>query len=231
LRTSIEPPIGLVELSACCAEYAVDTQIDGGLVYANLLATAQETCASLSAGLIAGREIALQNGTNLKRQHEVVIPLAAGPDGGNPGQDQHMTRYRAAYVRTPPQRIVTGVGYELCIVHRDAVMQDAKPTHFAYALRFAEDTDDIFRARFLYLWGRATGLPCLPEWRAQIWRLGRSLGLIVPLTSHACEGWRIDPRGDLPDGRAGWRKVLETIVQLGADWDEVNWEGDLNGER
>jgi hypothetical protein len=34
-----------------------------------------------------------------------------------------MTLYKAAYVRTPPQRLVTGVGYELCIMHRDAVMQ------------------------------------------------------------------------------------------------------------
>jgi hypothetical protein len=79
-----------------------------------------------------------------------------------------MTLYKAAYVRTPPQRLVTGVGYELCIMHRDAVMPDVKATHFAYALRFAEDADDIFRARFLYLWGRGTGLPCLPEWHEQM---------------------------------------------------------------
>jgi hypothetical protein len=205
-----------------------------GLVAVSALTTAQELGLRVAARLVGGQEVLLADGTVLKRQKEVEIPLPAPanrapqpppapPRAGKRGrnrpaqrkQDEQpetpATRYKPAYTRTHPLRLETGVGYETVVLHRDATLQAAFG-HWGYLLRMPGSSDAHFWARFFHVWGNVTGLPARPTWTQSLWGMGLKLELIVPLTTFGCEGWRIDPRRDRPDGIAGWREALRTIT-------------------
>jgi hypothetical protein len=201
--------IGFLEDKAWCPFCALDP--NHGLVAVSALTTSQEIGLRIAARLIGGIAVALADGTVLKRQKEIEIPL---PQDDDVEDDEKATRYKVAYTRTHPLKLVTGVGYETCVLHRDATMQ-AAPDHWGYLLRLpgsASDSDAHFRARFFHLWGRVTGLPARPAWCRSLWTVGLNLGLIVPLQAFGCEGWRIDPRCARPDGLTGWGEVLKTLV-------------------
>jgi len=196
---------------AYCPFYALDPEL--GLVVASVVTTSQEIGLRVAARLVAGQAVVLDNGSPggivLQRQKEVEIPLPKDPAQGEDGAP--VIRYKAAYTRAHPLRLETGVGYETCVLHRDATVH-ASPSHWGYLLRLPGTSEPQFRARFLHLWGRVTGLPARPAWAPSLWNMGLRLELIVPLQAFGCEAWRIDPRWDRPGGVAGWREVLKTIV-------------------
>ncbi|MDY7079258.1 MAG: hypothetical protein SXV54_20275 [Chloroflexota bacterium] len=209
---------------AYCPFYALDPDL--GFIVASVLTTAQELGLRVAARLVAGQAVVLEDGAEggivLKRQKDVEIPLPKDPAQSE--EDTPSIRYRASYTRTHPLRLETGVGYETCVLHRDGTMY-AAPNHWGYLLRLPGSSEPQFQARFLHLWGRVTGLPARPAWvpsfgSAQdrpLWNMGLKLELIVPLQTFGCEGWRIDPRWDRPDGVAGWREVLKTLVLIKGD--------------
>lgn len=198
--------IAFLDEKAYCPLYAIDP--GAGFIVASALTTAQELGLRVAARLIAGQAVALEDGTTLKRQKNVEIPLPADPRQA----DTPAYKYKAAYTRTH-LRLETRVGYETCVLHRDATMQ-ATPNHWGYLLRLPGSSDAHFWTRFFHLWGHVTGLPARPAWVSSLWSIGLKLELIVPLQTFGCEGWRIDPRRDRPDGMAGWREVLKTLVLL-----------------
>ena len=190
-------PIQLKNERAWCSFYALDPDL--GLVVASVLTTSQEIGLRVAAQLIAGTDVELP-GVVLKRQKEIEIPLPPGADGC-----ERVTKYNAAYTRTHPLRLETGVGYETCVLHRDATM-GAALDHWGYLLRLPGEDKSAFQARFFHLWGQITGLPARPAWVESLWNAGLKLKLIVPLKTFGCEGWRIDPR------RLGWENVLNLLV-------------------
>ena len=196
-------PVAVEGERAWCRFYALDPT-DGGLVVAAFLTTAREVGLRLAARLVGNGLVALENGAILKRQQDVEIPLPATEEGPS------VARYRPSYVRSAPVHLETEVGYETCVLHRDATME-ASPGHWGYLIRLPGEDETGFHRRFLHLWGRVTELPARPEWTSSMWNLGERLGLITPLKTFNCQGWRIDPRRDLPDG-AGWGHVLRTLV-------------------
>jgi hypothetical protein len=222
--------ISFKDEAAYCPFYAVDLAF--GLVAVSALTTAQELGLRVAARLVGGQEVLLEDGTPLRRQREVEIPLpvpatpafqppppplARSRKGGRarPVQNEQpetpATRYKPAYTRTHPLRLETGVGYETVVLHRDATLQAAFG-HWGYLLRLPGSSDAHFWARFFHLWGAVTGLPARPAWVQSLWGMGLKLELIVPLQTFGCEGWRVDPRRDRPDGIAGWREALKTIT-------------------
>jgi len=209
---------------AYCPFYALDP--DSGLVVASVLTTSQEIGLRVAARLVAGQAVVLEGGAEggvvLKRQKDVEIPLPKDPAQSE--EDTPSIRYRASYTRTHPLRLETGVGYETCVLHRDATMY-AAPNHWGYLLRLPGSIEPQFQTRFLHLWGHVTGLLARPAWVPSLWNMELKLELIVPLQTFGCEGWRIDPRWDRPsldsaqdrDGAAGWREVLKTLVLIKGD--------------
>jgi hypothetical protein len=225
----IQKTIPFFNEQAYCPFYAVDLAF--GLIAVSALTTAQELGLRVAARLVGGQEVLLADGTALRRQKEVEIPLPAPANPApqppplpvrsrkgrrarpvqNEQPDPPATRYKPAYTRTHPLRLETGVGYETVVLHRDATMQTAFG-HWGYLLRMPGSSDAHFWARFFHLWGAVTGLPARPAWVQALWGMGLKTELIVPLTAFGCEGWRIDPRRDRPDGVAGWREALKTIA-------------------
>lgn len=218
--------LAVLDRKAWCVAYATEPGLPQGLIHAEFVATAKSEAASLVTRLRAGAQIWLEDDKFLTKQTEVVIPLAISDQA----QDA-ATKYTAAYACSPPHKLPTGVGYHICIRHRDADMWDVRPRHYAYVLRFPQDTDEAFQARFLWLWGKVTCLPYLTEetpdpfenrwpgspWFSLLWTLGARLGLITELQAFNCQGWRIDPREELPQINTGWRHVLQMVVQLTND--------------
>lgn len=196
-------PIRLKNEQAWCPFYALDPDL--GFVVASVLTTSQEIGMRVAAQLVAGIDVELP-GAILRRQKEIEIPLAPDDEG-----KEKTTKYSAAYTRTHPIRLETGVGYETCVLHRDATMQAALD-HWGYLLRLAGEDEISFRSRFLHLWGQITGLPARPAWTESLWNAGLKLELIIPLETFGCEGWRIDPRRSRPDGPMGWEDVLNLMV-------------------
>lgn len=196
-------PIQLKDERAWCPFYALDPNL--GFVVASILTTSQEIGMRVTGQLVAGSDVVLY-GVILRRQKEIEIPLP--PDGK--GQEQ-VTKYNAAYTRSHPMRLETGVGYETCVLHRDATMH-AVLDHWGYLVRFPGEEEDVFQARFFHLWGQVTGLPARPAWTESLWNAGLKLGLVTPLKTFGCEGWRIDPRRSRPDGPMGWEDVLNLMV-------------------
>jgi len=203
---------------AYCPFYALDPNL--GFVVASVLTTAQELGLRVAARLVAGQAVVLEDGTEggivLKRQKEVEIPLPKDPAQSE--EDTPSIRYRASYTRTHPfgcaqgrpLRLETGVGYETCVLHRDATMY-AAPNHWGYLLRLPGSSEPQFQTRFLHLWGRVTGLPARPAWVPSLWNMGLKLELIVGLSAvrslqtFGCEGWRMDPHLPRPArGPATW---------------------------
>lgn len=201
---------------AYCPFYALDPDL--GFVVASVLTTSQELGLRVAARLVAGQAVVLEDGAEggiiLKRQKDVEIPLPKDPAQSE--EDTPVIRYRAAYTRTHPLRLATGVGYETCVLHRDGTMY-AAPNHWGYLLRLPGSSEPQFQTRFLHLWGRVTGLPARPAWVPSLWNMGLKLALIVSLQTFGCEGWRIDPRRDRPDRAADWREVLKTLVLIKGD--------------
>ena len=183
--------------------YAVDADL--GLVTASVLTTSQEVGLRVAAQLIDGIDVEMPNRI-LRRQKEVEIPLVPSAGGR-----EEATRYRAAYTRTRPLRLGTGVGYETCILHRDATMQAALD-HWGYLLQLPGGSQEHLNARFFHLWGQVTGLPARPAWAGSLWNAGLKLELIIPIETVGCEGWRIDPRWARPGG-VGWEDVLQLLTQ------------------
>ena len=105
------------------------------------------------------------------------------------------------------------MGYEICVLHRDATVE-AAAQHYGYVLRFPDERDEAFAERFFHQWGEVTELPARPSWSDALWGMGLKMGLIERLTTFGCEGWRIDPRWNRPDDQPGWHQVLELIVAL-----------------
>lgn len=205
---------------AYCPFYAIDPDL--GFVAVSALTTAQELGLRVAARLVGGQAVPLEDGVILKRQREVEIPL---PKKKPDDEEYPTTCYKAAYTRSHPLKLETGVGYETCVLHRDATMQ-APFGHWGYLLRMPGGSDTHFRARFFHLWGRVTGLPARPGWVQSLWNMGLTMQLIVPLKTFGCQAWRIDPRWDRPplnaaskpasqnkDRLAGWREVLKILVQ------------------
>ena len=110
---------------AYCPFYALDPDL--GFVVASVLTTSQELGLRVAARLVAGQAVVLEDGAEggiiLKRQKDVEIPLPKDPAQSE--EDTPAIRYRAAYTRTHPLRLATGVGYETCVLHRDATMYAA----------------------------------------------------------------------------------------------------------
>jgi len=188
------------EKTAWAPFYAVDAEL--GLVAVSALTTARELGLRIAAQLVGGQTLLLEDGTALKRQSGVEIPW---PDGES--------SYRAAYTRNHPHRLKTEIGYETCVLHRDATVE-AAAQHYGYVLRFSDDDDEVFEKRFFHQWGRVTELPARPGWTDALWGMGLKMGLITPLDAFGCEGWRIDPRWQRPEDEPGWRQVLELVVGL-----------------
>jgi len=218
--------------------------------------------ARLVAGQAVVLEDGAEGGIVLKRQKDVEIPLPKDPAQSEEDtpviryrasytrthpfgcalRQAHRHEPRHEYSRWYSRwqgiaqgrhlRLETGVGYETCVLHRDATMY-AAPNHWGYLLRLSGSSEKQFWAQFSHLWGRVTGLPARPAWVPSLWNMGLKLELIVPLQAFGCEGWRIVPRWDRPsldsardrpfgpaqdrDGAAGWREVLKTIVLVKGD--------------
>lgn len=196
-------PIRLKKERAWCPFYAHDPEL--GFVVTSVLTTSQEIGLRVATQLIAGIDVELP-GVTLRRQKEIGIPLPPD-DHGN----EQVTKYNATYTRVHPLRLETGVGYETCVLHRDATMQAALD-HWGYLLRLPEEDEVAFQARFLHLWGQVTGLPARHTWTESLWNAGLKLELIIPLETFGCQGWRIDPRRSRPDGPMGWEDVLSLLV-------------------
>ncbi|HIE37963.1 MAG TPA: hypothetical protein EYH30_11530 [Anaerolineales bacterium] len=193
----MNPPIAVRGERAWCRFYALDPE-NRGLVAASFLSTAREVGLRIAARLAGGVAVALEDGTTLRRQGDVEIPLA-----------EEAIRYRPSYLRSPIVPLETGVGYEICVLHRDATT-GALPGHWGYVVS-VKDKDGDLTEPFFHRWGAVAELPALQEWASTLLKMGSRLGLVVPLITSNCQGLRIDPRQDLPDG-AGWGRVLQTIV-------------------
>ncbi len=201
-------PVSYTGEKAHCPFYAVDPEL--GFVALSALTTAQEGGLRIAARLVAGEGVVLSDGTILHRQTDVAIPL----NGGCDEEGLVQVRYEAAYTRNAPHALQTGVGYETCVLHRDATTQ-ARARHWGYIVRFGDGEDDqVFRDRFFHQWGRVTELPARPLWSEMLWGVGLKLGLVTPLETLGCQAWRIDPRWERPENRPGWKMVLKTVVQL-----------------
>ncbi len=65
--------------------------------------------------------------------------------------------------------------------------------------------------RFIAMLDRATAVPLLPSWGAELWRQGIKTQLIEPLAdTRGVEGWRISADSEL------WLALIEKSIQRGA---------------
>ena len=195
----MKPVAFIGEVAAWTLFYAVDPDL--GLVAVSALTTAKELGLQIAARLLDGQTVLLEDGAALKRQSNVEISLA-----------DKESRYKAAYTRSRPVRLDSEIGYETCVLHRDATVE-AGAHHFAYVLRLPDEEDEVFEKRFFHQWGRVTELPARPGWTDALWGMGLRMGLIIPLEAFGCEAWRVDPRWERPT-ETGWRQVLELLVGL-----------------
>ena len=195
----MEPVAFTDETTAWAAFYALDAEL--GCVAVSALTTARELGLRIATRLLDGQTLLLDDGAALKRQSTVAISLRDGE-----------SRYRVAYARSQPVRLASEIGYEVCVVHRDATVQ-ARAHHFGYVLRFPGEDETAFQERFFHQWGQATELPARARWTDALWGMGLRLGLIISLEAFGCEAWRVDPRWERPS-QMGWRQVLELLVGL-----------------
>ena len=220
-KTLEEGPLAVIGAGPVwCTAYAQDVDAARGLVFASFVShTKRDAQAVLDSILGDGDGVRLANKVRLKRMGDVTIPWHGQVGLLDPeAKKRGSVRYRAVYTTQGPHLIRTGVGYEACIVTHDATLRGVQTNHWAYALRWPGDEETVFRQRFLWLWSDATALPRQKHgWFGTLWRLGLSLGLIAPLQTHRCQGWRIDPRGVRPGDKPAWEQVLHLAVTMGAE--------------
>lgn len=215
--TLLDAPLAIAdEKGVWCTAYAQDDGV--GLVFASFVARTKTALqAVLQRGVVGGSVgVRLEDHVCLQAGGDVIIPWHGEVGLLDPeARKRGSIRYRSVYARRGPHCLRTQAGYQAVVVHQDATLRGVQANHWAYALRFDVDEEREFRTRFLWLWSQATALPREKQgWFGTLWRLGTNLGLITPLDTFGCQGWRVDPRGIRPGGKPAWEQVLELAVTM-----------------
>jgi hypothetical protein len=119
---------------------------------------------------------------------------------------QVLRRAEGAYVSKTVQLPESGLDHMVLLHHQAAVLQLEAGQSF-YVLN-ENDAPPI--ERFIAMLDRATAVPLLMNWGAELWKQGIKTQLIEPLAdTRGVEGWRISADSEL------WLALIEKSIQRG----------------
>jgi hypothetical protein len=121
--------------------------------------------------------------------------------------NQVLRRAEGAYVSKTVQLPESGLDH-MVLLHHQAAIPHLEPGQSFYVLN-GNDTPPI--ERFVAMLDRATAVPLLPIWGAELWKQGVKNKLIDPLAdTRGVEGWRVSADSEL------WLALIEKDIQRGA---------------
>ena len=120
---------------------------------------------------------------------------------------QVLRRAEGAYVSKTVQLPESGLDH-MVLLHHQAVVLQLEAGQVFYVLN-KNDVPPI--ERFIAMLDRATAVPLLTHWGAELWKQGIKTQLIEPLAdTRGVEGWRISADSEL------WLALIEKSIQRGA---------------
>ncbi len=121
--------------------------------------------------------------------------------------NQVLRRAEGTYVSKTVQLPESGLDH-MVLLHHQAAIPHLEPDQSFYVLN-NDDTPPI--ERFVAMLDRATAVPLLPMWGAELWRQGLKNKLIDPLAdTRGVEGWRVSADSEL------WLALIEKGIRRGA---------------
>ncbi|CAG0991338.1 hypothetical protein ANRL3_02797 [Anaerolineae bacterium] len=120
--------------------------------------------------------------------------------------NQVLRRAEGTYVSKTVQLPESGLDH-IVLLHHQAAIPHLEPGQSFYVLN-GNDTPPI--EQFVAMLDRATAVPLLPTWGAELWRQGVKNKLIDPLAdTRSVEGWRVSADSEL------WLALIEKGIQRG----------------
>ena len=120
--------------------------------------------------------------------------------------NQVLRRAEGTYVSKTVQLPESGLDH-MVLLHHQAAIPHLEPGQSFYILN-GNDTPPI--ERFVAMLDRATAVPLLPIWGAELWKQGLKNKLIDPLAdTRGVEGWRVSADSEL------WLALIEKGIQRG----------------
>ncbi|CAG0964598.1 hypothetical protein ANRL3_01100 [Anaerolineae bacterium] len=121
--------------------------------------------------------------------------------------NQVLRRAEGAYVSKTIQLPESGLDH-MVLLHHQAAIPHLEAGQSFYMLN-ASDTPPI--ERFVVMLDRATAVPLLPTWGADLWKQGIKTQLIEPLSdTRGVEGWRVSADSEL------WLALIEKGIRRGS---------------
>jgi len=126
--------------------------------------------------------------------------------------NQVLRRAEGAYVSKTVQLPESGLDH-MVLLHHQAAIPHLEPGQSFYVLsheasRRMNDDDTPPIERFVAMLDRATAVPLLPTWGAELWKQGVKNKLIDPLADTCgVEGWRVSADSEL------WLALIEKGIQ------------------
>ena len=120
--------------------------------------------------------------------------------------NQVLRRAEGTYVSKTVQLPESGLDH-MALLHHPAAIPHLEPGQSFYVLN---DNDTPPIERFVAMLDRATAVPLLPTWGAELWKQGVKNKLIDPLAdTRGVEGWRVSADSEL------WLALIEKGIQRG----------------
>jgi hypothetical protein len=120
--------------------------------------------------------------------------------------NQVLRRAEGAYVSKTVQLPESGLDH-MVLLHHQAALPHLEAGQSFYVLN-AHDTPPL--ERFVAMLDRATAVPLLKTWGAELWKQGIKTQLIEPLAdTRGVEGWRVSADSEL------WLALIEQGIQRG----------------
>ena len=120
--------------------------------------------------------------------------------------NQVLRRAEGTYVSKTVQLPESGLDH-MALLHHQAAIPHLEPGQSFYVLN---DNDTPPIERFVAMLDRATAVPLLPTWGAELWKQGVKNKLIDPLAdTRGVEGWRVSADSEL------WLALIEKGIQRG----------------
>ncbi len=118
--------------------------------------------------------------------------------------NQVLRRAEGAYLSRTVQLPESGLDH-MVLLHHQAALPHLEAGHTFYVLN-ANDAPPI--ERFIAMLDRATAVPLLKEWGAELWKQGVKSKLIEPLAdTRGVEGWRVSADSEL------WLALISRVVE------------------
>lgn len=120
--------------------------------------------------------------------------------------NQVLRRAEGTYLSKTVQLPESGLDH-MVLLHHQAAIPHLEPGQSFYVLN-GNDTPPL--ERFVAMLDRATAVPLLPTWGAELWKQGLKNKLIDPLAdTRGVEGWRVSADSEL------WLALIEKGIQRG----------------